>query len=189
MSVTEEIQAAARAIRRQQNADATFHQATAALLDHIALVTPASVIESQASPVVRYALLVARAYADPGADQTCASPNRAGTPCVLAPSHPGDHADADGQTWFNYGPVQRYEITWMSGHIETVLAHQVMYPHAGMALVGEMFGTAREAGAPRIRMHAEIDGQWVLTLSAREEDIRTMRLVTDGEPIPGGDRS
>jgi hypothetical protein len=36
-------------------------------------------------------------------------------------------------------------------------------------------------------MHAEVDGRWCLTLAAREEDIRTMRLVTGGEPIPGGE--
>ena len=39
---------------------------------------------------------------------------------------------------------------------------------------------------PRIRMHAEINGRWTMTLQAREEDIRAIRLVTGGEQIPGG---
>ncbi|MDG4791893.1 hypothetical protein O7626_39455 [Micromonospora sp. WMMD1102] len=87
------------------------------------------------------------------------------------------------------GPVQTYEITWMSGHIETVLAHQVSWPNNGMALVpaGLMFGAAQESAPSIIRMHAELDGHWTLTLSAREEDIRTIRLVTQPEPVPGGE--
>ncbi|GIE46393.1 hypothetical protein [Actinoplanes lobatus] len=88
---------------------------------------------------------------------------------------------------YDYGPVDTYEITWMSGHIERVLAHQVSYPAAGMALMRSMGAVTVgvEGGAPRVRMRAEINGRWTLTLSAREEDIRTMRLVTEPERIPG----
>ncbi len=78
----------------------------------------------------------------------------------------------------------------MSGHIETVLAHQVTFPHTGLAMGGALGGlmTALEAdkGAPRLRMHAEIDGRWCLTLQALESDIRTIRLVTHAERIPEG---
>jgi hypothetical protein len=92
-------------------------------------------------------------------------------------------------TDFEHGPVDTYEITWMSGHIEQVLAHQVSYPQAGMAMLRDigMLRTGAETGPARIRMHAQIDGRWTLTLSAREEDIRTIRLVTVPEHVPGSD--
>lgn len=112
------------------------------------------------------------------------------SPCDLDPGHLTEHANIEGETWYNYGPVDTYEITWMSGHIETVVAHQVDFPHQGIHLFsggGSIDTLADTREAPRIRMHAEIDGRWVMTLQAREEDIRTMRLVTGGEQIPGGD--
>lgn len=114
--------------------------------------------------------------------------------CILDADHTerGEHhRDAEGLTWqydFKYGRPDVYEITWMSGHAERVLAHQVAYPQAGLAFAGSALGVATETGAPRIRMHAQIDGRWCLTLAAREEDIRTMRLVTADEPIPGDAR-
>lgn len=104
--------------------------------------------------------------------------------CVLPAGHDDDHEDADGRTWHNYGPLQSYEIHWMSGHVETVQAHQVTYPHAGLAMAATVFGTPTEGGAPRVQMHGEINGHWVLVLAAREEDIRTIRNVTGGEPLP-----
>lgn len=113
--------------------------------------------------------------------------------CILDRGHEARgerHQDIEGLRWaydFKYGRPDVYEVTWMSGHVERVLAHQVTYPHAGMVVAGEVFGLASEAGAPRVRMHAEIDGNWCLTLAAREEDIRTLRLVTGGEPVPGGE--
>ena len=78
-------------------------------------------------------------------------------------------------------PPQRYEITWLSGHVETVAAHQVSWPNN----LTRMFGGSSEG--QRIQFHAEIDGRWALQLSAREDDIRTVRNVTNGEAIlPGG---
>lgn len=87
---------------------------------------------------------------------------------------------------FEYGDPDLYEITWMSGHIETVLAHQVTFPHTGMVGFGGGIITALAAdqGKPRIRFHAEIDGHWRLTLQALEEDIRSIRLVTAAERLP-----
>lgn len=111
--------------------------------------------------------------------------------CVLDAEHleRGErHRDAEGLMWaydFKRGRPDVYEITWMSGHVERVLAHQVSYPHQGITFAAEYVGMAAEGGAPRVRIHAEIDGEWRLTLAAREEDIRSMRLVTDGEPMPG----
>ena len=79
------------------------------------------------------------------------------------------------------GEPDVYEVVWMSGHIERVPAHQVTYPGNILSLFGK---PGREA-KPRIRLHAEINGRWLLTLDALEEDIRTMRLVTNGERVPG----
>lgn len=101
--------------------------------------------------------------------------------------HLGDHIDENGGTGHNYGRPDHYEITWMSGHIETVPAHQITYPHQGLAMVGfRSFDTTPDHGEPRVQIHAELNGRWVLVLSALEEDIRSMRLVTGGEQIPGG---
>jgi hypothetical protein len=82
---------------------------------------------------------------------------------------------------------QVYEITWQSGHIETVTAHQVSYDSLRMritALGDGAFGTDSEGA--RIQFHAEVDGRWTLQLSAHEADIRTIRNITHGEQTPGG---
>ncbi len=88
---------------------------------------------------------------------------------------------------YDYGPVQTYEIVWRSGHVETVLAHQVTYPQRGVFLTAASgLGLMTEQkGEPQVQFHAEIDGRWRLTLSADEADIRTIRLVTVDEPVPG----
>ncbi|MEV5819229.1 hypothetical protein AB0L22_08650 [Micromonospora haikouensis] len=119
------------------------------------------------------------------ADMTCGiyKAGRKSTPCTLATDHDGEHYDIEGNTWFNHGPIQRYEITWMSGHVETIPAHQVAYPHRGLAVGRRAVGMPADEGAPRVQLHAEIDGRWLLMLSAREEDIRTMRNVTGGERL------
>ncbi|GAA2630097.1 hypothetical protein [Streptomyces axinellae] len=82
---------------------------------------------------------------------------------------------------------QVYEITWMSGHIETVIAHQVTHSALRQAVArieGGGFATAGEG--QRVKFHAEVDGKWTLQLSALEQDIRTIRNVTVGEQAPGG---
>lgn len=82
---------------------------------------------------------------------------------------------------------QVYEITWQSGHVETVVAHQVSHDTLKMrvtALTNSAFATDSEGA--RIRFHAEVDGHWTLQLSAYEADIRTIRNITNGEQTPGG---
>jgi hypothetical protein len=74
-------------------------------------------------------------------------------------------------------PPRTYEITWQSGHVETVIAHQVTYPDAF-----SFFG-GRSSRPTRIQFHAEVDGVWALQLSAVEDDIRTVRDITAGERI------
>lgn len=78
-------------------------------------------------------------------------------------------------------PPQRYEVTWLSGHVETVIAHQVSWPNNSADL---FLGAARPV---RIQFHAEVDGRWTLQLSALEDDLRTVRNITNDELIvPGG---
>ena len=60
------------------------------------------------------------------------------------------------------------------------------WPQRGMSIAHDLLGvTTATEGRSRVQMHGEIDGLWLLVLSALEEDIRTIRLVTAGEPVPG----
>ncbi len=80
---------------------------------------------------------------------------------------------------YDYGPIQTYEIVWRSGHVERIPAHQVTYPGLG----GEVLhGRVRQYRM--IEFHGEIDGRWRLTLRADEDDIQTVRLITQDEAIP-----
>jgi hypothetical protein len=125
----------------------------------------------------------------PNAEPCLAAADNDPAPCVLEVGHAGRHRDAGGYGWhhgFKHGRADVYEITWMSGHIEQVAAHQVTYPHRGLAMAEMLgIGIAADAGAPRIHMHAEINDRWRLTLAALEEDIRAIRLVTNAERLPG----
>lgn len=84
-------------------------------------------------------------------------------------------------------PPQVYEITWQSGHVEQVIAHQVSHD-ALRQRIGLLGGghVAAESEGSRIKFHAEVDGRWTLQLSALKEDIRTIRNITGGEQAPGG---
>ena len=88
---------------------------------------------------------------------------------------------------YDYGPLRTYEITWKSGHVETVQGHQVTFT-GGEALgaLGALGGMATATDRdPRVTIHGEIDGHWRLVLSALEADLMTIRDVTDGERITG----
>lgn len=83
-----------------------------------------------------------------------------------------------------------YEITWESGHVERISAHQVAWP-------GNTSFLSANPGPSRITFHAYVEGRWTLMLQAREADIRTVRNVTTeaavssavpGEPTEGGAR-
>lgn len=67
-------------------------------------------------------------------------------------------------------PATVYEITWNSGHIERIKAHQIAWPNNYRNLFG-----GGEERPQRVEMHAEIDGVWTLQLSALVDDIRTIR--------------
>src|SRR5690606_5361946 len=88
---------------------------------------------------------------------------------------------------YDYGPLRTYEITWKSGHVETVQGHQVTFT-GGEALgaLGALGGMATATDRdPRVTIHGEIDGHWRLVLSALEADLMTIRDVTDDERITG----
>lgn len=87
---------------------------------------------------------------------------------------------------FDYGPLQTYEVTWKSGHVETIQGHQVMMTggNTEMDVLGSFGGLrTRTDRDPRVTIHGEIDGHWRLVLSALEADIATIRNVTGGERI------
>lgn len=71
-TVAEELQNAARAMRRSSPADASFHRQVAVLLDQIALSAP--LVEMHLPPITQRALDVARAYQDPCAPPVPAAP-------------------------------------------------------------------------------------------------------------------
>lgn len=84
---------------------------------------------------------------------------------------------------YDYGPLQTYEITWTSGHIEHIKAHQVTY--SGDSVNLSPFSIATKTSSRRVHFHGSFEGQWLLVLSAREEDIAAIRLVTGGETFLG----
>lgn len=88
---------------------------------------------------------------------------------------------------YEYGPLRSYEITWMSGHIETIQAHQVSWPSMAVNLFRQL--ASGDDSDPFIRFHGEVDGRWTLVLQAREREIRTVRDVTAAERVPGGEVS
>ena len=77
---------------------------------------------------------------------------------------------------YDHGPLQTYEITWRSGHIETVQGHQVSHTGGPTAA---MFGGPDKPG--RFHIHGEFDGHWRLMLSALEDDVVVIRNVTTPE--------
>lgn len=82
------------------------------------------------------------------------------------------------------GPLQSFEVTWSTGHVETIRAHQVTHPGSF-----NMFGDTPRV--PRIEFHGEIDGRWMLVLSALEADLTRIRNLTQTEAAmaPEVDRS
>lgn len=88
-------------------------------------------------------------------------------------------------TDYDYGPLQTYEITWKSGHVERVQCHQITHHSRDTGFAGGLLGVQVTHDDRRIQMHGEFDGHWRLVLSALEDDIRTIRLVTGGEEFAG----
>jgi hypothetical protein len=72
-----------------------------------------------------------------------------------------------------------YEITWNSGHVEKLAAHQVTWPNNSLGALA-MFAT-KTTSPERVRFHAEINGLWTLMLDAQVDDIRTIRNTATEE--------
>jgi hypothetical protein len=87
---------------------------------------------------------------------------------------------------YDHGPLRTYEITWKSGHIETIQGHQVTFDSHRIH-VDSLFGgsvATTSAVEPRFTIHGEIDGHWRLLLTAPEADLLSIRDVTDREAAP-----
>ncbi len=83
-------------------------------------------------------------------------------------------------TRYERGPLCTYEVTWTNGHVEHVQGHQCLMPRPQFPLLGE----SGMPQVPRWSIHGEFDGHWRLVLSARDEDIRTVRNLSH-ETAPG----
>lgn len=59
-----------------------------------------------------------------------------------------------------------YELTWMSGHVETVAATDISFFN------------------DRVNFLADNNGRMRVVLSTREDALHTIRSVTEGESLP-----
>lgn len=71
------------------------------------------------------------------------------------------------------GPLLDFEVTWRSGQIETISAHQCTLPSPRIFGLDDGNDDQR-----RITFHGEIGGRWQLILTAPEAEILTVRNVT-----------
>ncbi|MGA4989967.1 hypothetical protein [Nonomuraea bangladeshensis] len=86
---------------------------------------------------------------------------------------------------FDYGPLQTYEVTWKSGHVERIQCHQITFHSRETGIGAGLIGVQVSHDERCVQMHGQFDGHWRLVLSAIEDDIRTIRLVTGGEEFAG----
>lgn len=73
---------------------------------------------------------------------------------------------------YDHGPLRPYQVIWRSGHVETIMAHQVLLPSL------PLFSDEPGPRSNRLTIHGEIDGHWTLILDADYSDISSVRLVT-----------
>jgi hypothetical protein len=74
----------------------------------------------------------------------------------------------------NYGPLQTFELTWKSGHIEQAQGHQVIFESMGFVPTEN----------PRFMIHGMFDGHWRLVICAPETDMISVRNVSEQEARP-----
>jgi hypothetical protein len=86
-------------------------------------------------------------------------------------------AEHAGLPAHDYGPLQTFEITWTSGHVERIRAHQVTYPGSASIFFG-----GDPTAEPVIDFHGSFNGQWHLILRVHARDIRIVRNLTVTEP-------
>jgi hypothetical protein len=87
----------------------------------------------------------------------------------------------NGSSLSERGPMHAFEVAWVSGHIETIWAHEVDWPGSGF----NAFADVSVKTAERVRFMGEIEGRWTLILDARVEDIRTIRNKVTEEYLDG----
>lgn len=75
------------------------------------------------------------------------------------------------------GPTSEYAVAWKNGHIDHLHAHQVSWDD-GFSFMAGFYGSPTTPKAKRVLFHAEIDGHWTLLLSALEEEIVSIRNVS-----------
>lgn len=70
-----------------------------------------------------------------------------------------------------YEPLEPdlYELTWMSGHMERIAANDISFSNN------------------RVIFLADVNGRMRVQLSALEEDLRTIRSITEDEVLLLGD--
>lgn len=78
---------------------------------------------------------------------------------------------------YDHGPLVPYQVMWRTGHIETIHAHQVIWPNGAL---GALFGQA-DLRDERVMLHGEIDGHWRLLLVADASDILSIRALDQSE--------
>lgn len=78
---------------------------------------------------------------------------------------------------YDYGPLRTYQVTYKSGHIETVQGHQVIVPGMGVELPSIFGGTATKKDG-MLTVHGEFDGHWRLMLAVRESLVESVKDVT-----------
>jgi hypothetical protein len=86
---------------------------------------------------------------------------------------------------YERGPLVIFEVTWTSGHVERLQAHQCTFP-AGPSMMHDYLGIGTKQDE-WVKFHGEIDGCWQLILSARVSDIRTVRNISRTELLDGGE--
>ena len=90
---------------------------------------------------------------------------------------------------YDHGPLRTYEITWKSGHVETVQGHQVLFGSDREHFSG-MFGglgTAVSHDLPsRFTIHGMFGEHWRLVLTGLESELVSVRDVTEAEQLADG---
>ena len=82
---------------------------------------------------------------------------------------------------YDYGPLRTYEVTWRSGHIESVQGHQVIFDSSGLAALTMIPGRLPDL-PPMFRIHGSFPGgRWRLVLMGPEADLLSIRDVTERE--------
>ena len=81
---------------------------------------------------------------------------------------------------YDYGPLRLFEITWRSGHVETVQGHSVLFDS------NVIFGGGQpDPSAVRFKVYGMFGENWRLVLTGLEADMLSIRDATEREQLPG----